>query len=124
MSSKMHNELQEMCAGPAIRDLASCQSMLLRARVYFHQLAELCACRYDVQREPDADVAAAIQARILGAPDQNASKALGSFLRDVRAERNKDLVKQVAAGHKRSKRARRSKGAKAAGAGDPGGARA
>lgn len=122
-SSKMHNEIQEMCSTPAIRDLASCQSMLLRARVYLHQLAELCACRYDVLREGDADVAAAIQSRILGPADQHASKALGTFLRDVRAERNKDLVNQVAAGQKRGKRARRGKGAKPLGGGEVGGAR-
>lgn len=115
-SSKMHNDIQSLCGTDGVSDVTELQQMLQRSRVYLHQIAELCACRYDVLNDDDEDIAAEIQSRILGSADDHASKALGNVYKEIRADRNKDTVKSLSAAKKKSRRGRRGKAAAAAAA--------
>jgi len=60
-----------------------------------------------VLKYDDDEVAAETQARILGSPDEHASKALGNVCKDVRTDRTKDVVKALAAAQKKSRRGKR-----------------
>jgi len=115
-SSKMHNDIQSFYATECVSDVAALHQMLQRSRVYLHQIAELCACRYDVINYDVEEIAAEIQSRILGSADDHASKALGNVYKEVRADRNKDIVKSLSAAQKKSLRGRRGKAAAAAAA--------
>ena len=57
-SSKVHNHVQSFCKTDGVSNVSELQQMLQRSRVYLHQLAELCACRYDVLNYDDEEVAA------------------------------------------------------------------
>ncbi|KAK1868669.1 hypothetical protein I4F81_011153 [Pyropia yezoensis] len=116
-SSKMHNDILSFCGTDGVADVTELQQMLQRSRVYLHQIAELCACRYDVLNNDDEDIAAEIQSRILGSADDLASKALGNVYKEVRADRNKDIVKSLSAAQRKSRRGQLGKSAAAAAAG-------
>lgn len=73
--TRVHNELLEFTDGPDADNPDKTRGALFRARVYAHQLAELCAARYDVVKKPDGAVAAQLQLRLLSPPDTHASKA-------------------------------------------------
>jgi len=60
-NSSLNNELVAFEATPDHNDTAALQGMVLRCRVFSHQLAELCAARYDVLAELDGGVAAQLQ---------------------------------------------------------------
>jgi len=93
--------------------------MLLRSRVYDHQLAELCAVRYDVLKEPDAVIAAQLQVRMLAPADTHASKARRTLEIETLHLRDRGLNKSIVAaqikqvgtkGWRRGRRGRRGKG--------------
>jgi len=52
----------------------------------------------------DDEVAAEIQARILGSPNEHAFKALGNIYKEMSADRNKGVVKALAAAQNKSRR--------------------
>jgi len=109
-------DIQSFCATERVSDVAALHQMLQRSRVYLHQIGELCACRYDVLNYDDEEIAVEIQSRILGSADDHASKVLGNVYKEVRADRNKDIVKSLSAAQKKSLRGRRGKAAAAAAA--------
>jgi len=74
-SSSLNNELVAFEATPDHKDTAALQGMGLRCRVFSHQLAGLCAARYDVLAELDGGVATQLQERLLSPSDNFAAKA-------------------------------------------------
>lgn len=117
-TSRLHNDLQAFQASDSFDDKATLRSMVLRAKVYAHQLTELIACRYDVLVQADDEVADDISERILSPADQHASKALAHVYRDVRRARNTETVKLLAA-QRRGGRGRRGRPGKAPAAAPP-----
>jgi len=61
LNSALHNELVAFGSTPEHEDKDALQGMLLRCRVFGHQLAELRADRYDVLTDVDGAVAAQLQ---------------------------------------------------------------
>lgn len=110
-TSRLHNNLQAFQASDAFDDKTTLRSVVLRAKVYVHQLTELIACRYDVLVQADDEVADDISERILSPADQHASKALAHVYRDVRRARNAETVKLLSA-QRRGGRGKRGRAAK------------
>jgi len=120
-SSSMHNELLAFTDSAGYGDVKELQGLLLRSRVYHHQLAELCAARYDVLKEPDAAIAAQLQERMLAPADTHASKVRRTLEVETHNLRDRGLNKSIAAqqikdvaasGRRRGRRGRRTQGEK------------
>lgn len=75
--------------------------MLLRCRVFNHQLAELCAERYHILPELDGTTAAQLQDRLLSPGDTFASKARRTLHAETVTLRNHALNKSLVAGQVR-----------------------
>ena len=93
--------------------------MLLRSRVYHHQLADLFAARYDMLKEPYAVISKQLQERILAPTDTHSSKARRTLEIETLNIRDRGLNKNLAAaqikqvgteGRRRGRRGRCGKG--------------
>jgi len=95
-NSSLNNELVAFEATPDHNDTAALQGMVLRCRVFSHQLAELCAARYDVLAELDGGVAAQLQEWLLSPSDTFASKARRTLHSETVTLRDRALNKGIA----------------------------
>jgi len=109
-STLIHNELLSFIDGPEHGDVQRLQAMLIRSRVYHHQLAELCAARYDVLREDDDAVAAQLQERLLSPPDVHASRARRGLQVETVNMRDRALNKVIATNEAKTARRRGTRG--------------
>jgi len=96
-SSRIHNEILPFTKSTDYKDLKELQALLLRSRVYHRQLAELCAARYDVLKEPNAFFAAPLQERMLAPSDTHASRAWRHLDMNTVHIRNRNLNKPIVA---------------------------
>ena len=106
-STRIHNEVLSFLESPAHGDVRRLQAMLVRSRVFHHQLAELCAARYDVLREPDDAIAAQLQERLLSPPDVHASRARRGLQVETVNLRDRALNKAIAANEVKTAAGRR-----------------
>jgi len=118
-SSRIENELLAFTDSANYGDVKELQAMLLRSRVYHHQLAELFAARYDVLKEPDAVISEQLQEQILAPADTHSSKARRTLEIETLNIRDRGLSKTLAAaqikqvgteGRRRGRRGRSGKG--------------
>ena len=96
-SSRIHNEILAFTKSTGYNDPTELQALLLRSRVYHGQLAELCAARYDVLKEPDAVIAAQLQERMLAPKDTHASLARRNLDVETLHLRDRGLNKTIVA---------------------------
>lgn len=128
-STRIHNEILSFNRTAARGDIQAVRGLLLRSRIYHHQLAELCSTRYDVLKETDGAVAAQLQERLLSPADSHASQARRGLYIDTLKYRDKALGTAIAAatvqevqggGRRRGRRGK--KGKNDGGKGEGGGA--
>jgi len=94
-NSSLNNELVAFEATPDHNDTAALQGMVLRCRVFSHQLSELCTARYDVLAELDGGVAAQLQERLLSPSDTFASKPRRTLHSETVTLRDRALNKGI-----------------------------
>lgn len=96
-SSRIHNEILSFGGSAARHDIQAIRGLLLRSRIYHHQITELCSKRYHVLKETDGSVAAQLQERLLSLADTHASKARRGLYLDTLNTRDKALNKAIVA---------------------------